>query len=392
MANLVWHTKLGIYLDLTLEDLGHPNLPNLWSIVYDTDRLYAARNIPVSARDLQCAGVCQEAGITAWMYLRQRADGRREAVHEHAEDEQRHAPAMTPEHRAYQERIVRAAETGGFRADCEVRTRTGRRSWIQTDTLVCGEGGLRIGWEVQLSAAGAHGPRSVRARAARAARHGITPAWHTDRADYAHRHDTHWTRSDRLPARVIAKNGDLRVVSGFRALDFWRCDTRALYRCPHTSSRCGKIHVTPKPRDILFDDLVRKTAASLVVPVQHKTGSRTHRFWVTRADRDRLNDLTHDDSTLPPAPQTGPAPSRASRRPPTCRPNRALTHPPAPNGSTEQSVTGATARILDWHSDEHWSFESQPCRHCRRPTHLLDDQGKPSHKVCAEALTDHADS
>ncbi|MFE2718903.1 hypothetical protein ACFXKI_45105 [Streptomyces mirabilis] len=220
MANLVWHTKLGIHLDLTLEDLGHPNLPNLWSIVYDTDRLYAARDIPVSARDLQCGGICQEAGVTAWMYLRQRADGRREAVHERTEDEQRHVPLMTPEYRAYQERI-------------------------------------------QLSSAGAHGPRSVRARASHAARHGITPAWHTDRADYADRHDTHWPRSDRLPARVIAKAGDLRVVSGFRALDFWRCDARALYRCPDTSHRCGKVHVTPKPRDILFGGDGSESYASL---------------------------------------------------------------------------------------------------------------------------------
>ncbi|MEU3616490.1 hypothetical protein ABZ725_29915 [Streptomyces sp. NPDC006872] len=66
--------------------------------------------------------------------------------------------------------------------------------------------------QVQLSTAGADGPRSVRARAARAERNGITPAWHTDRNDYAHRHDTHWTRSDNLPAHVIAKIGDLRVV------------------------------------------------------------------------------------------------------------------------------------------------------------------------------------
>jgi hypothetical protein len=88
----------------------------------------------------------------------------------------------------------------------------------RADTLVCGEDGLRICWEVQSSSAAAHGPRSVRARASHAARHGITPAWHTDRADYADRRDTHWTRSDRLPARVIAKTGALRVVSGFRAL------------------------------------------------------------------------------------------------------------------------------------------------------------------------------
>nr|WP_323139375.1 hypothetical protein [Streptomyces sp. NBC_01549] len=195
MVNLVWHTKFGIHLDLTLDDLGHPNLPNLWSIVYDTDRLYAARDIPVRERDLQCGDICQEAGVTAWMYLRQCADGRREAVHERAEDEERHTVPMTAEHRAYQERIVRAAETGGFSADYEVRTRTGRRGWIQTDTLVRGESELRIGWEVQLSSADTHGPRSVRSRATKAARHGITPAWHTDRADYARRHDTRVSRA-----------------------------------------------------------------------------------------------------------------------------------------------------------------------------------------------------
>ncbi|TQK49868.1 hypothetical protein FBY35_0144 [Streptomyces sp. SLBN-118] len=100
MANIVWHTKFGIHLDLTLEDLGHPNLPNLWTTIYDTDRLYAARSIPVSERDLQCGGICQQAGVTAWMYLRLRANGRREAVHERAEDEERHAAPMTAEHQA----------------------------------------------------------------------------------------------------------------------------------------------------------------------------------------------------------------------------------------------------------------------------------------------------
>ncbi|MGW1761526.1 hypothetical protein [Streptomyces mirabilis] len=379
MANLVWHTKFGIHLNLTLDDLGHPNLPNLWSIVYDTDRLYAARDIPVRERDLQCGGICQESGVTAWMYLRQRANGRREAVHERAEDEERHTAPMTAEHRAYQERIVRAAEIGGFSADCEVRTRTGRRGWIQTDTLVQGESGLRIGWEVQLSTADTHGPRSVRSRAARAAKHGITPAWHTDRADYARRRDTHWTRSNNLPAHVIARTGDLRVVSGFRALDFWRCDGRALYRCPDTQSRCGNVHVTPKPKDVLFDDLVRQTAAGLIVPIDHRDGSSTHRFWVTSTDRDRLQDHRHDNTNLPPLPDSEEedGPAGASRRRPTCRP---ATVPPP-------SAQHMPAPLLDWSSSAHWSFEPQPCRHCSKPTNLLDDQGEPSHKVCAEAAT-----
>ncbi|MFE7582222.1 hypothetical protein ACFU5Y_11775 [Streptomyces gardneri] len=63
----------------------------------------------------------------------------------------------------------------------------------------------------------------MKARAAKAAKYGITPAWHTDRSDYASRSDTHWTRSNNLPAEVIAKTGDLRV-SGYRVLEFWRCD------------------------------------------------------------------------------------------------------------------------------------------------------------------------
>lgn len=30
-----------------------------------------------------------------------------------------------------------------------------------------------------------------------------------------------------------AKTGDLRVVSGFRVLDFWLCDVHAVYPCPN---------------------------------------------------------------------------------------------------------------------------------------------------------------
>ncbi|MER6736558.1 hypothetical protein [Streptomyces puniciscabiei] len=333
MANIVWHTKLRIYLDLTRDDLGHPEFPGLWETVYRTDRLYAARGVPVAERDLQCGGVCQEAGVEAWMHLRLRG-GRREAVHEKAEDEERHSVPMSDEHKAYQERILRVADESGFQGASEVRTRVGR-SWIQTDTLVEGADGRRIGWEVQLSSAGVHGPRSVRARAAKAEKNGITPAWHTDRADYARRNDTHWTRSDNLPAFVIARTGDLRVVSGFRVLDFWRCDVRAVYPCPNGVRRCGRFHATPKPRDILFDDLVRQTAAGTVVPVQfHAGGGTAHRFWVADKDRDRLDDLRSDDTQLPPVREEPDTAVRASRNRPTCKPallaSRALRPGPQP--------------------------------------------------------------
>lgn len=333
LANVVWHKKLRILLDLTREDLDHPELPGLWETVYKTDRFYGRLGVPVGERDLQCGGVCRDMGVEAPMHLRMRG-GRREAIHERREDEERHTAPMSDEHKAYQERILRAAQDGGFSGDSEVRTRVGR-SWIQTDTLIEGADGRRIGWEVQLSTIDDSGLRGVRARAAKAAKNGITPAWHTDRAAYAQRNDTHWTRSDHLPAHVIARTGDLRIVSGFRALDFWHCDTRALYPCPHGIRRCGKAHATPKPRDILFDDMVRQTAAGTIVPIQFRAKTTVHRYWVTSADRDRLDDLTGDDTRLPPERETGPA-SGASRNRPTCRPTTPATtaHTPPHTGLT----------------------------------------------------------
>ncbi|MEU4655023.1 hypothetical protein AB0G32_13985 [Streptomyces sp. NPDC023723] len=320
MANAVWHKKLRILLDLTRDDLDHPELPDLWETVYKTDRFYGRLGVPVGERDLQCGGVCRDVGVEAPMHLRMRG-GRREAVHERREDEERHTAPMSDEHKAYQERILRAAQEGGFNGDSEVRTRVGR-SWIQTDTLVEGADGRRIGWEVQLSAIDPSGLRGVRARAAKAAKNGITPAWHTDRAAYAQRNDTHWTRSDHLPAHVIARNGDLRIVSGFRVLDFWHCDIHALYPCPHGVRRCGKAHATPKPRDVLFDDMVRRTAAGAIVPIQFRAGTTVHRYWVTNTDRDRLDDLHSDDTRLPPEREAAPV-TGASRNRPTCQPTPA---------------------------------------------------------------------
>ncbi|MFZ3492269.1 hypothetical protein ACODT5_03330 [Streptomyces sp. 5.8] len=323
MANIVWHTAYRLLLDLKQEDLGHENFDDLWELLYRADRMAAQRNVPVAERGLQCGGVCRDAGVVAWMYLRQQANGRREAVHERKEDEDRHKAPMSDEHKAYQERILRAAEEGGFHGDCEVRTPVGRSSFIQTDTLIEGEGGRRIGWEVQLSSAGFDGPSSVKARASKAAKRGITPAWHTDRADYARRSDTQWTRSNNLPAHVIAQIGDLRVISGYRALDFWVCDLRALYPCPDGVRRCGKPHVTPKPRDVLFDDLVRRTAAGTIVPVEYLRGTKVDRFWVTDADRDRLAELQAGVIILP---STRPDDSSSKTSPnlPTCRPTTSL--------------------------------------------------------------------
>lgn len=366
MANIVWHTALKMLIDLRLDDLGHPELPELWEQLYRQDRLYAARQVPVAARGLACGGVCRDAGVVAWMHLRER-EGRREAVHDRAEDEARHHAPVSDEHKAYQERIVRTALTAGFQADSEVRTLIGRSSFIQTDTLVEGGDGRKIGWEVQLSTAGQNGPKSVRARAKKAAAHGVVPAWHTDRPDYAKRNDTQWTMSNRLPAHIIAKTGDLRVVSGFRALEFYRCDLSADYPCLHGVRRCGKVHAMPKPRDVMFDALVLGTAAGSIVPLEHPTSARVYRFWVTASDYDRYRhsiDTTSTDSTqLPVRP-------RPNNNPPTCHPAPQIT---------------VTTASFDWSDPSHGLDEPRPCLYCRKPAHLVDDHGRPSHKVCAEA-------
>ncbi|WP_331728795.1 hypothetical protein OG693_39435 (plasmid) [Streptomyces sp. NBC_01259] len=371
MANKVWHTRLGLDLDLNKPDLGQPGMSGLWDVLYQLDRADGARGKPVSERGLQCGGVCRDAGVVAWMYLRQQANGRREAVHEHAEDEDRHSAPMSDEHKAYQDRIIRVAEQGGFRAGSEVRTTIAPRKWFQTDAVVDNGAGLRIGWEIQLSTASTAGPRSVRNRASRAMSNGITPAWHTDMTRLARRNETQWTRSDDLPAEVIRKTGVLRVVSGFRALDIWRCDSRALYPCPDGRiTRCGKTHSTPKPRDIDFDSLVRSTAAGLVVPVEFPDKTTTHRFWVSADDRDRYYDLLGGAPSGPAGPELVPK-GHASNDGPTCRPRATLIPSQRPT--------------VDWRSASHWSSTARPCRFCGSVTNLRDDRQLPAHKVCYEA-------
>jgi hypothetical protein len=41
--------------------------------------------------------------------------------------------------------------------------------------------------------------------------------------------------------------------------------------------------------------------------------------------------------------------------------------------------------VLDWSdAKRHWHFRLRPCRYCKGPTSLRDEEGRPSHKTCAE--------
>lgn len=44
----------------------------------------------------------------------------------------------------------------------------------------------------------------------------------------------------------------------------------------------------------------------------------------------------------------------------------------------------AEGQLLDWSDRKHWARTQAPCRYCRTPTFLRDDDGLPADKVCAE--------
>ena len=46
--------------------------------------------------------------------------------------------------------------------------------------------------------------------------------------------------------------------------------------------------------------------------------------------------------------------------------------------------------FLDWRDASHWATRPGRCRHCGGATQLLDDDGRYSHKVCAEQQADAA--
>ncbi|MEU5255136.1 hypothetical protein [Streptomyces longwoodensis] len=92
----------------------------------------------------------------------------------------------------------------------------------------------------------------------------------------------------------------------------------------------------------MWCDIVRSTAAGLTVPIQFRTATKQERFWVTDADRDRLQELYADDIQLPPAPDTFSATSVSGRIASECHLGAAvitgLRHDPDETVQTQQSA------------------------------------------------------
>ena len=198
MANhLVWHVELGM-LDLSKPALGRPELHGLQEI------LLQDRRSPLSARGLQCGGICRDLGYVEWMHIYRRSNGMLVAAHQQAEGEERHESNESDEHKAYKERTVRAAEAGGFPAEAEVRTADGK---VIHDVLIHGIQPTSI--EIQRSRKSA---THIRTREKAATDRGVLPAWHTDRRDMFDRNEVPWTRTDAdLPPQLIIGSPHLQI-------------------------------------------------------------------------------------------------------------------------------------------------------------------------------------
>lgn len=286
MAYGVYFADLDIEVNLTLPDLGHPELPDLWDLIYPSRKLS-----PTSLQCLQCL-VEQGPECPEYMYLRVR-DGRRHAVHHNRNIRDHPTSSESDAHKALKERMARAAERGGFTADIESRSDSGKRV---TDVLIRGANGILLGCEPQLAYASA---ASIRRRTATAAADGVTALWTTNDR-YAQLIDrAPWARIDRMQWHGYATASELPVRGGVRALVMEEC-ARLGVVCPdrRAGRRCSGWHGTWEPRQVPLDDLIIRAAAGELVAYEHRVGQRTHWSWVPTADLANIG-------------QSRPAPSRS---------------------------------------------------------------------------------
>lgn len=349
MANhLVWHVELGM-LDLSRPALGRPELHGLQEILLQDHRS------PLSARGLQCGGICRDLGYVEWMHIYRRGNGTLVAAHQRTEGEKRHESHESDEHKAYKERTVRTADAAGFPAEAEVRTADGK---VIHDVLIHGIQPTAI--EIQRSRKSA---THIRTREKAAIDRGVLSAWHTDRRDMFDRNEVPWTRTDaNLPPQLIIGSPHLQIRGGFRHLEMERCDERAARPCPTKGTgRCGKRHPKSSPTQILYDDFVRGVPAGDIVQIAVKERRQTFRFWTTLEESERYEDSLGQSARVQPQALRQRSRTNAGGRA-TCA------------GRAHASQAGP---VFDASGEP-----IPPCRFCGEPASLLGPEGEPEHWTC----------
>lgn len=279
MTHMAYYKALDLHLNLSLEDSGCPDRPDIWEQL-------RSQKLPRGA--LVCAGCgprgqhgCTKNSDGA-VHLRVQG-GIRQVVH-YADEINRHHPTAeeSDTHKALKDYIAESAERHGYRATVEHTAAHRRR---RADVTIKGAAGRELRCEAQVSDIS---PATVIKRD-RIDRHdGASPLWITrevkgaaplwvDRSPWALLRPTPW--------QAIASGVPLDVRGGVRDLVFERCGSRSPL-CPDARNRpgrsaapCGKEHAYFDAKHaVLLRELVGEMAAGEMVDIRvpRSNGSNYH--------------------------------------------------------------------------------------------------------------------
>lgn len=276
----VHYVPLGIELNLSLPDLGHPDIPDL------REQVLAE---PAQVGIFQCVhyargDVCNSSTST-WMYLKGRDTGDLSAAHYPRSADPADGTPESDLHKALKERAVRTAEREGFATETEqdLTTPTGT---YRPDVLIRADDHT-IACEAQVSYAT---DANIDRRTARARSIGIAPLWTT--------HDPNAGWIGRAPWQYIITPGredDWRYVAGqtdiiaqgVRTLTIEECGRRG--PCTHRGAR------RPCPGRQAFWDPNRSTFDRILIAMakQWLVGAPIDGNWwlIPVPDRDRYLEL-----------------------------------------------------------------------------------------------------
>jgi hypothetical protein len=293
MTYSVWHRGLGITLDLTEADLGHPEYPGLLDEIYGNyqpDLLY-------------CLEAHEDEGFVCpgFMAIR-KVSGRPHAMHV-AKGERPETKAESDLHKALRDYTAEVASDEGFRV---TRTEDADSGKGRTDVTVEGAGTHRLAYEIQLAAIAGG---SVDDRTRRARVQGLTPLWLVNNENAIPIDRAPWARLNVQSWRDVTDRAALPVRGGIKHLHMSRCDWSNPVPCrSRGAGRCGGRHALWEPvRGLYYDDVIRRTATGELVSLYlpHPAGRRGWHMWVTPGDKEEF--LEGRPEPVPGAPpESGP--------------------------------------------------------------------------------------
>lgn len=283
MAYGAWHVQLGIELNATVLNLGHPELPGLW------ETLLAAR--PFRPGTLECLA---PHDCPRWMLpVEDRGRGVRYFRH-YSVAEISELAVKSDEHKATQEYISTRAIREGLKASVEHRASGGKRI---KDVWVTG-GVIDLACEVQFSYI--H-PSTVARRVELDQADGDTPLWIANDPNSPIINRAPWSRVPKATAQRIAAGTASLLHGGVMATTWEQCGYREPL-CPDTKRKpCGRKHVyLDNARGVHLDQLVIGAATGKYKPTRRRDGRSIRHIWLSAADYERY----HDDQDS--APQQKP--------------------------------------------------------------------------------------